>query len=65
MGEGREDRLATTCDAGSRQDRCCPLSLVVSGERDPIEDAIEENYGIEYLPVSHGRGKPCTRSRFA
>jgi hypothetical protein len=39
--------------------------LVVSGERDPIEDAIEENYGIEYLPVSHGRGKPCTRSRFA
>lgn len=42
-----------------------PLPLMVSDDWDPIRDAIEEVYGIEYLPVSRRRGRPYSKSRFA
>ena len=48
-----------------RLDHAYPLPLMVSDNWDPIKDAITEVYGVEYLPVSHGRGRPYSRSRFA
>ena len=48
-----------------RLDHAYPLPLIVSDNWDPIKDAITEVYGVEYLPVSHGRGRPYSRSRFA
>lgn len=48
----------------SRLDKSCPVPLIVSDDWDPIRDAVTEVYGIEYLPVSHARGRPFSRSRF-
>jgi hypothetical protein len=48
----------------SRLDRSHPLPLIVSDSWDPIKDAVEEVYGIEYLPVSHRPGRPFSSSRF-
>jgi hypothetical protein len=42
-----------------------PLPLIVSDSWDPIKDAVEEVYGIEYIPVSHRPGRPFSKSRFA
>ena len=60
----KEDWLATIYDLDSRLDKSYPLPLIVSDNWDPIKDAVEEVYGIEYLPVSHERGRPFSRSRF-
>lgn len=64
-GREKEDWLATIYDLDSRLDRSYSVPLIVSDNWDPIRDAIEEVYGIEYLPVSHARGRPFSRSRFA
>ena len=48
----------------SRVDHAYPLPLIVSDNWDPIKDAVEEVYGIEYLPVSHRPGRPYSKSRF-
>jgi len=48
----------------SRLDHSLPLPLIVSDNWDPIKDAVEEVYGIEYLPVSHRPGRPASTSRF-
>jgi hypothetical protein len=61
----KEDWLATIYDMDSRLDHTYPLPLIVSDNWDPIKDAIDEVYGIEYLPVSHRRGRPYSKSRFA
>lgn len=49
----------------SRLDHSHPLPLIVSDNWDPIKDAVEEAYGVEYLPVHDGRGRPYSKSRFA
>ncbi len=49
----------------SRLDPTYPLPLIVSDNWDPIKDAIEEVYGVEYLPLSFRRGRPYSKSRFA
>ena len=59
------DWLAAIYDLGSRLDHACPLPLMVSDDWDPIRDAIEEVYGVEYLPVHYGRGRPYSKGRFA
>jgi hypothetical protein len=61
----KEDWLATIYDMDSRLDRAYPLPLIVSDNWDPIKDAVEEVYGIEYLPVSHRPGRPYSKGRFA
>jgi hypothetical protein len=48
----------------SRLDHSLPLPLIVSDNWDPIKDAVEEVYGIGYLPVSHRRGRPFSTSRY-
>ena len=48
----------------SRLDHTHPLPLIVSDSWDPIKDAVQEVYGIEYLPVSHRPGRPFSNSRF-
>jgi hypothetical protein len=60
----KEDWLATLYDLDFRLDHRSPLPLIVSDNWDPIRDAIEEVYGVEYLPVSHRRGRPFSKSRF-
>jgi hypothetical protein len=61
----KEDWLATLYDLDFRLDHRSPLPLIVSDNWDPIRDAIEEEvYGVEYLPVSHRRGRPFSKSRF-
>jgi IS1 transposase len=60
----KEDWLATMYDMDSRLDHAYPLPLIVSDNWDPINDAIDEVYGIEYLPVSRRRGRPYSSSRF-
>jgi len=49
----------------SKLDRSYPLPLIVSDNWDQIKDAVEEVYGVEYLPAHDGRGRPCSKSRFA
>jgi|GEM_PF-2958046 len=48
----------------SRLDRSYPLPLIVSDNWDSIKDAVEEVYGVEYLPAHDGRGRPYSKSRF-
>ena len=50
----------------SRLDHAYPsLPLIVSDNWDPIKDAVEEVYGVEYLPAHDGRGRPYSKSKFA
>jgi len=49
----------------SRLDHAYPPPLIVSDSWDPTKDAVEEVYGIEYLPVSRRPGRPFSNSRFA
>lgn len=48
-----------------RLDHSYPLPLIVSDNWDPIKDAVEEVYGVEYLPMHDGRGRPYSKGRFA
>jgi len=64
-GREKEDWLATLYDMDSRLDRSYPLPLIVSDNWDSIKDAVEEVYGVEYLPAHDGRGRPYSKSRFA
>ena len=61
----KEDWLATLYDLDSRLDHSYPLPLIVSDDWDSIKDAVTEVYGVEYLPVHDGRGRPYSRSRWA
>lgn len=56
--------MATLYDLDSRLDHTYPLPLLVSDEWDAIKDALEEVYGIEYIPRHDGRGRPYSRSRW-
>ncbi len=49
----------------SRLDNSYPIPLIVSDNWDAIKDAVEEVYGVEYLPRHEGRGRPYSKSRFA
>lgn len=59
-----EDWLATLHDMDSRLDKSYPLPLIVSDNWDPIKDAVEEVYGVKYLPAHDGRGRPYSKGRF-
>ena len=41
-----------------------PPPLIASDNWDPIRDAVTEVYGVEYLPVHDGRGRPTSESAF-
>jgi len=64
-GREREDWLAVLYDLDSRLDSSYPLPLIISDNWDAIKDAVTEVYGVEYLPVHDGRGRPYSRSRWA
>jgi len=64
-GREKEDWLSTLYDLDSRLDHAYPLPLFISDDWEAIKEALTEVYGIEYLPVHDGRGRPYSRSRWA